>query len=368
MNRQTAEACRPCSNLSNRVMTSRIITCAVVGIWIGVTFNGPILEAATVPTADEVLQELNISDSDRQGIREGKIVKWTASEGSDRELAIGMALLVKAKPSNLVELFREASAFKVQAAITAHGKITGDGTLADFARVKLEPNGEKEAQRYLNVEPGDELNLDAKEIAAFRAMKPTGGNNAVSVKEVEAQVRQTLLSRYQAYHTKGFSGITPYQRGGGRQVLASDELSLSVKQMRLLAKYVLSVYDVLLNYPAGKTKDDDPKLLEEQFYWLNLDLFGRPTYVLSHRMLFRVGEAYVSSERHFYTSHDYNSLQQGIAALPTKDGTLVLTLVRVSTDQVGGFGSSAKHPVSRTLMGPFLKDMYEALRAKAEKQ
>jgi hypothetical protein len=103
---------------------------------------------------------------------------------------------------------------------------------------------------------------------AFRVMKPTGGNNAVSVKEVEAQVRQTLLSRYQAYHTKGFSGITPYQRGGGRQVLASDELSLSVKQMRLLAKYVLSVYDVLLNYPAGKTKDDDPKLLEEQFYWL----------------------------------------------------------------------------------------------------
>ena len=51
-------------------------------------------------------------------------------------------------------------------------------------------------------------------------------------------------------------------------------------------------------------------------------------------MLFQVGDAYMASERHFYTSHDYNSLQQGIAALPTKDGMLVLTLVRVSTDQV----------------------------------
>ena len=139
------------------------------------TFSGPILEAATVPTADEVLQELNISDSDRQSIREGKIVKWTTSEGSDRELAIGMALLAKTKGATIVELFREASAFKVEGAITAHGKITGDGTLADFARVKLEPNGEKEAQRYLNVEPGEELNLDAKEIAAFRALKSTGG-------------------------------------------------------------------------------------------------------------------------------------------------------------------------------------------------
>jgi hypothetical protein len=84
-------------------------------------------------------------------------------------------------------------------------------------------------------------------------------------------------------------------------------------------------------------------------------------------MLFQVGDAYMASERHIYTSHDYNSLQQGIAALPTKEGMLVLTLVRVSTDQVGGFGSSAKHPVSRALMGPYLKDMYEALRAKAEK-
>jgi hypothetical protein len=40
----------------------------------------------------------------------------------------------------------------------------------------------------------------------------------------------------------------------------------------------------------------------------------------------------------------------------------------VSTDQVAGFGSSAKHPVSRALMEPYLKDLLEALRAKAEKQ
>jgi hypothetical protein len=348
-------------------MNIRYACTAAVSIWIGLAFCGSVAAAVALPTADEILQELNISDSDRQSIREGKIVKWTTSEGSDRELAIGMAMLAKTKGTTIVELFREASAFKGNTAITAHGKITGDGTLADFARVKLEPNGEKEAQRYRNVEPGEELNLDAKEIAAFRAMKPTGGNDAVSVKEVEAQVRQTLLSRYQAYRTKGLSGIAPYQRGGGRQLLVSDELSLSVKQMKILAKYVLSVYDVLLNYPAAKP-ETGKELLEEQFYWLNLDLFGRPTYVLSHRMLFQVGDAYLASERHFYTSHDYNSLQQGIAALPTQDGMLVLTLVRVSTDQVGGFGSSAKHPVSRALMGPYLKDMYEALRAKAEKQ
>ena len=367
MDRHMTATHSPSVSFHHWFMTYRIVTCVAVSIWIGLTFNGPILEAATLPTADEILQGLPLSDSDRADIRQGKIVKWTTSEGSDRELALGMVLLAKTKSANLVELFREASAFKVESAITAHGKIACDGTLADFAGVKLEPNGEKEARRYLEAEPGEELNLDAKEMAAFHALKSTGVDGAVPVSKVEALVRQTLLSRCQAYRAKGLSGITPYERKQGQQLLVSDELSVSLKQMKLLAKYAPSVYDVLLNYPAAKTKDGQ-ELVEEQFYWLNLDLFGRPTYVLSHRMLFRVGEIYFASERHFYTSHDYNSLQQGVTALPTKDGTLVVTLIRVSTDQVGGFGSSAKHPISRALMGPYLKDMYEALRAKAEKK
>lgn len=355
------------TDLHYRLMGRRNVICVAMSVCLGVMLCGPITEALALPTVDEIMKELQLSDGDQDSIRQGKIVKWNTSEGSDRELAIGMALLAKTQPASLVEIFREATAFKVVSAVTAHGKIAGNGTLADFARVRLEPNGEKEARRYLEAKPGDELNLDAKEIATFRALKPKGGQDAGSVKEVEAQVRQTLLSRYQAYRTKGLSGIAPYQRGDARELLARDELSLSIKQMKLVAKYVPSVYDVLLNYPAAKTEASH-ELLEEQFYWLNFDLFGRPTYVLSHRMLFRVGEIYLASERHFYTSHDYNSLQQGVTALPTKDGTLVITLVRVSTDQVGGFGSSAKHPVSRALMGPYLQDMYEAVRAKAEKR
>jgi hypothetical protein len=343
----------------------RIITCVALSIWIGLSFNGSILEAATLPTADEILSDLALSDSDRADIRQGKIVKWSATEGSDRELAVGMVLLAKTKATNFVELFREASAYKEEKAVTAHGEIAGDGTLADFAGLKLEPNGEKEALRYLSAGPGEELNLDAKEIAAFRALKPAGGKVAVTDEQVEALVRQSLLSRYQAYRAKGLAGIEPYERKKGNRLHVSEELTLAIKQMKLLAKYVPAVYNALLNYPAAK---DGQKPLEEHFYWLNLDLFGRPTYALSHRMLFQVGEVYFASDRHFYTSHDYNSLQQGVTVLPTKDGMLVITLVRVSTDQVGGFGSSTKHAVSRALMGPYFVNLYETLRAKTEKQ
>ena len=345
---------------------SRGVGYAAVSVWFGLMFSGPLPEAAALPTADEVLQELHLSNSDREDIRKGKIVNWTASEGSDRELAIGMALLVKSKPHKLIAMFREATAYKKVPGVTAHGRIPGDGTLADFARVKLKPNGEKEARRYLEAEPGEDLNLNEKEMAAFVALKSAGKNGAVPVAEVETLIRQTLLSRYQAYRNKGLAGITPYERTQGRRLLASDELSLSLKQLKLIAKYLPSAHDTVVNYPAAKIKEG--KQIEEQFHWLNIDIFGRPLYVLSHRTLFQVGEAYLVIDRHYYATHDYNSMLQATVALPTADGLLIVYIGRVSTGQVAGFTSAALHPVSRAVMSPYIKDMLEALQAEAQKQ
>ncbi|NWF73925.1 MAG: hypothetical protein HXY51_12900 [Nitrospirae bacterium] len=342
------------------------VTRALVSICVGLVLCHPVLEASALPGAEELLQELHLSDSDRQGIREGKIVTWSATEGSDRELALGMAMLAKTKPENLVALFREAAAFKHVSLITAFGKIEGAGTVADFAGVKLAPNGEKEARRYLEAKPGDELNLDGKEIAAFRALKAASKEGAVPIQKVEALIREGLLARYQAYHAKGLAGIAPYARTSGRQTFPSDELSIATRESPLVAKYLPSVFHALLNYPSIKLKEAEE--LEEQFYWVTIEVFGRPTYVLSHHLRFQIGEAIVLVDRHYYASHDYNALQQGAMALPAKDDTLVTFLSRVSTDQVAGFGSSVKHPVSRVLMAPYLKDLLEALRAKAEKQ
>jgi hypothetical protein len=347
---------------TNQSHIPTVMTC----LWLTLLFSGPIPEAGALPTVDEVLQELHLSDSDREDIRQGKIIDWSASEGSDRELALGMAFLVNTKPEDLEELYREALILKEVSVITAHGRLTDEGTMADLAGVKLQPNAEKEAGRYLNVEPGDKLNLDANEMAAFQALKSADKGDEVPVKEVEELVRQKLLARYQAYRTKGLSGIAPYERGNGNQRNAGDELLLSTKELTGVAKHLPAFHKFLLNYPQGLDKDE-AKNLEEFFYWLNIDVFGRPTYVLVHRMLYHVGEAAFAVERQYYASHDYNSMLQGIAVLPTKDGTFLFYIGRVSTDQVGGFGSSAKHPISRAITAPYIKDMFRELQTKAGK-
>jgi hypothetical protein len=56
------------------------------------------------------------------------------------------------------------------------------------------------------------------------------------------------------------------------------------------------------------------------------------------------------------------------AALPTKDGTFLFYIGRVSTDQVAGFGTSVKHPASRAITAPYIKDMFRDLQKKLRKQ
>lgn len=75
-----------------------------------VDFTG---KAMAVPTADDLLKALPLSDSERENVLQGEIVRFTTEEGSDRELAMGAVLLVKNIPENLVPLFREAVVFKL---------------------------------------------------------------------------------------------------------------------------------------------------------------------------------------------------------------------------------------------------------------
>lgn len=349
------------------MMSSRRFTYSAMGVCLSVILCGTMTDASALPTVDEIMKELKLSESDMAKVRQGEIVDWSPTEGSDRELALGMVFLVKAKMEDLAEMYRQALVLRDVSVITAHGRLTGEGTMAELAGAALQPNAEKEAKRYLNAEPGDELNLDVKEMESFRALKSGVKDGAVPVKKVEELIRQGLLTRYKEYHTKGLTGIAPYERGSGKQRRAGDELLLSTKQLNGVAKHLPAFHKFLLNYPNDLPKDE-AKNVEEFFYWLNIDIFGRPTYVLVHRILYHVGDAAMAVERQYYTSHDYNSMLQGIAALPTKEGMFLFYIGRVSTDQVAGFTSAALHPVSRAITAPYIKDMFRNLQAKGAKK
>ncbi len=323
----------------------------------------PVTETFARVSLEEVVEDLGFSESMKEQVRDGKVVQWTTTEASDRELAVGELLFVEGKPEDFLEEFRAAAGFKVVEQVRGYGRIAGNGSVDEFAGLVLEPNGEKEAKRYLNAEPGDELNLGAKEIAAFRALHVDGLSAAERTKKVEELVRSTLLARYQAYRAKGLSGLAPYERGGGDQRNPGEELLAATKEARILAKHQPVFHKILLKYPAV-----DAEKLDQGFYWVNIEVFDRPTLILSHRMTLEEDGVYFLADRHYYASHEYNSLQQVGALFPIKDGTLMIYLNRVSTDEAGGFGSSIKHKVARGLMGPYIKEMLANIRARAEQK
>jgi hypothetical protein len=331
----------------------------VASLVTSLTIGYAIAPALATPTADEVLKALPLSDSQKQDVLNGKVVKWTTTEAGERELAVGITMLMKGKPEKVAQLFRGAEGYKHIEAVTAHGLILGKGSEADFANMVLEPNGEQSAAGYLDAEPGDELNLDSTEIAAFQALKAKSEDGDANQKAVEALIRKNLLARLQAYQAKGLAGISPYERGDNEARLSSQEIRLSVDASILMAQYYPKFIEILRNYPNG-----DMSGVEESFFWLNIEVFSRPLLVLTHRMLYKEGETYVASDRHFYASREYNSLQAGGGVWPKGDSSLLVYLYRVSTDQVGGFGSSAKHPISRALMGPYVEELFEKIRTK----
>ena len=310
------------------------------------------LPAAALPSAESILEEVGFSAADVQQVIGGEFVTTTLATTSEREIAAAMAFLVTVPPSELMKDARKGLLLTTDPNTISWGKLEGEGSLAQLAKLTLEPD-RKRAKLYLGAKPGEDLNLSEAEIAGFKALK---GESAVL-----EQVRKTLLGRYRAYRAKGLDGIADYARGGGKTTPVGGDLRRATEATTGLKKQVPAFYNVLLGYPKEKGKG-----FEERFDWSNYMAHGTATYVLTHRMAMPDGDGYVVAQRQFYASRGYNTEQALAGFLPVKQGTVVVYLNRTSTDQVTGFGGGSKRSIGSRVMASQLKDLFEKVRKKAE--
>jgi hypothetical protein len=319
------------------------------------------LPAAALPTADELLELLGFSADAKQQVLAGQFVSTSEKSTSDRELATAMAFLVNESPSALIEDVRKGLVMQVDPETLAHGEIHGAGSLDDFKGVAFAADAKKQTKLYLDAEPGDDLNLSKSEIAAFQAIDAKAGGGSTR-ERVEAQLRQSLLSRYQAYKKKGIDGIAPYERGGGKQTPAAGDLKRASEAAAGLKKHVPAFYDTLVGYPSSVA----PKL-EESFDWTHYEAHGTPVFILTHRFWMPDGAGWALAVRQFYVSGSYNVGQALVGLLPVEKGTLVVYLNRTSTDQVTGFGGSTKRSLGSKIMSSQLETLFHKVKSAAEK-
>ena len=305
--------------------------------------------SVAVAPLDRLLHEIYSPDQVQQ-VRDGKMLQDTVESGSERELSVRFAGLLKAPATVFQKVFMEVSQKKdSDPSVIDLGLIEGNGLIQDFDGVKLDSNNDVMKKTYLNASPGSDLNLSQEEINAFNNLNGTG--------EVEEQFRSMLLDRYRAYRKNGLSGIPPYRRSGGKDYHPSDDLRHKVELATIVKREAPEFHRYLDEYPNAQ-----PGGFEESFCWMNFDVDAKPTVALVHRMGQLIGDAYVFAERHFYVSRSHNCIQGVGGAFPVEEGTILLYLVRTTTDQVAGFGSSAKRAIGSRIMGGKMAESFERAR------
>jgi hypothetical protein len=310
--------------------------------------------AQAQPSAEQVLTDAGLSAGDRQGVMSGQFVNVSAQGVSERDLAFAIAFLVKTPPETLAKQIVAGELVTADEQVKAYGEISGEGSLADFAKLTLTGD---EAKALAGAKAGDKLNLSASEIAAFRAI-PGGAGQAV-----QEQLRRMLLARYQAYRASGLAGIAGYDRGGGRTSDPASDLRKASQATKGLQKYLPAFQKVLLDYPKASLPG-----LQERFYWTKSLIQGDTTYVLNHVLVAADGAARVVARRQYYASTGYNAEQSVAGFLPVQGGTVAITTSHAFSDQVTGMGGSVKRGIGSKIMAGKMKDIYEAARERSQQK
>lgn len=306
------------------------------------------------PSADEILEAAGFSHEDKQRILAGEMVGGDVKAVSDRDLSVLLGFIVKTSPDELAKQVLAGTLSKSDEQLTARGDISHAGSLEDFAQLRLVQGGSEVAKTYVNISGGDKLNLATDEIAAFNALK----SQTDATQAVERQLHKMLLTRYQSYRSSGLAGIPPYDRGGKSADAAGDLRKAS--EAPVLKRFFPAVQGVLMDYPKATVPG-----LTENFFWVNNKIDDQPTYALTHVLSAPEGAARIVVQRQFYVGRSYN-VEQAIAGfLPVQQGTIVVYVNHTFTDQVSGFGGSAKRGIGRSLLASTLKKSFEKARAAA---
>jgi hypothetical protein len=298
--------------------------------------------------AKNALQTLGFPADAEAKVLAGEFVQRSLPAASERDLNVGIAFLVKTTPEKLTQKLREDRVLqRVDPQTIAYGNFEGDGAPAQLARLKLTP---AQLKAYAAAGPGDALNLSSEEIAALGA----AGKDPAAIERV---VHEQLIARYRAYRAKGLAGIAPYARKGS-QTDAAGELTGVNRVVRANKVLPAPFYDLLDHYPQSAPAD-----LTEIFYWSQFTAHGEDTITLVHAFQGTFGGNLVAVQRQYYVSTGYNVEQAIVGFLPAEQGTLVLYGNHTSTDQLAGFGSSAKRSIGRQLMADELQKLFTATAA-----
>jgi len=318
---------------------------------------GPAPAAQTAGAADR-LAFLEISAEQRRRLLQGEVVPYPVDEHSDRELAVGLALLVAAPLSDLAQYLESGQLIAQDATISSFGIIGGEGKPDGLSGARFGRGEQDEAKSLLDATPGYRFNLAPPEFEAFRALRASAPPAGAVVQAVSDEYRSLLSQRWRAYQQGGLGAIAPYARGGGVVTDPANDLRMAVSDADRLRPYEPELAAALMRYPDGSM----PRAINRG-YWVKRQIQRRPAISLLHQMVVSGPDLVVHVERYVYVGHSYNDAQIITGAVGTEAGTVLFATSRFSTDEVLGMGNQLKRAVGRSQLRDEMRKRLEAVRA-----
>lgn len=330
-------------------MRTRTVIWGVIFGFVLVVIGTP--ASAQQITISDVVKALGYTDEDKKKAEAGEVVAVDLKETTDKMLAQSVAVILPVKVGKISESVQSGEIFRSDTDLIGQGTIDPAAPEAGLAKAVYTANEASELKTLAQAEPGSEFNLSANEFATIKA---AGGKPDAVMKAYQG----ILAQRVKAYAAKGLNGIAPYDRGDGETASAADDLTAMAKAETVLKQANPQLYQAFLDYPQNK-----PAGAEEMFSWEKRNVEDRPTFVLVHRMVINNPDRMIVLTRQFYVGQSYNAAQSVSGAIEIKDGTLVLSNNRTSTDQVAGFMSGTRHSVGRGMMRDELVERLEEIKA-----
>jgi hypothetical protein len=316
--------------------------------------------SAQAPAPSEQIRRvgknLGFQKSDLDRLLKGEIVSRDLNEGSKKELAVAVAIIIQAPFAEVFDRLEQGAVDEVDKTILAHGTIPEGGVDAEsFASLNLDAS---ELDKLLQVKPGSDFNLSSAEIERLQGIAKASASAAAQQQRlaIAQGYREILAGRVNAYRKGGVSAIAAYTRGKD-EAQPAQELALALDEMQHLAERAPGFYQAFENFPASTSPS-----IANQIGWQIQSVQERPTVVLSHRAIERHQDHAIVGRRNFYVGQSFNSLQIIAGAFAYGEQTLVFYTNRTFTDQVAGFGSSAAHKIGRKMMLGEIEKLFSAVR------
>ena len=336
---------------------ARILALGALAVLIGLdgVSNPDVVRAADSALAEEALERLQISPDQRRRLLRNEVVSYPVNESNERELALGLAILVSAPLDHVAGYLGGGDLLAHDASISAHGLVS-DGTKRDALPAVLFTERERdEAESLLEAAPGTRFNLSPAEIDGLRALRPSG-DRPMTAQQASDGYRKLLRDRWQAYERGGLGAMAPYARAGGAVTDPAAQLRLALADAERIVRYGSQLQDALARYPAAQ-----PPGLVDRVYWVKRRVQRRPQLSLLHQMVMTGPDVVVHVERYFYVGHSYNTAQIITGAFAYGNGAVIFATSRFSTDEVLGLGNQLKRAVGRGQLRDEMRKRLEAV-------